>query len=418
MDADRSLGFERWSLELAEMADDRSNEPPEVPIGDVLGDVPLFREIQRVLLSSAGPINWELARQVGIAMASWGTEDPPASEEDRQGLVDTVRLAELSVADYTGLPIPTDIADVQAFRRAQWVEANIAGLREIVEPVAAKLGSALSQAPGGGLGIPPGMGMAEGSSELLDMLMQKMVPLLLGAQVGAALGHLGQRVLGQFDLAVPRPGHALYFVIPNIVGFERDWSLDRREFRLWVALHEVTHRFEFARPWARDHFLELVRDLIEHAELDLDGLQRQLEGMDLSNPEAMTEAFEGVGNLFGQSTDTEQRLRINRVQAFMAAAEGYGDHVMDALGGKLLPSFARIEEALKRYREGRAADRALEQLIGLEMRLEQYRLGKSFCDRVVELTEEATLARMWGSADSLPSMPELEEPTLWLTRMA
>jgi coenzyme F420 biosynthesis associated uncharacterized protein len=207
-------------------------------------------------------------------------------------------------------------------------------------------------------------------------------------------------------------------VIPNIVGFEQDWSLDRREFRLWVALHEVTHRFEFARPWAREHFLTLVRDLIEHAELDLDGLQRQLEGMDLSNPEAMTEAFEGVGNLFGQATDTEQRLRINRVQAFMAAAEGYGDHVMDALGGRLLPSFARIEEALKRYREGRAADRALEQLIGLEMKLEQYRLGKSFCGRVVELTDEATLARMWGSADSLPSMPELEEPTLWLTRMA
>jgi coenzyme F420 biosynthesis associated uncharacterized protein len=388
------------------MVEPGEDEPPQIPLGDVLSDVPLFREIQRVLLSGTGPVNWELARQVGIAMASWGDDDPAPTEEDRRGLADTVRAAELAVANFTGLAAPTDVAPVEAFRRAQWVEANIHGLRELLDPVAARLAKV--------------MGEAQGQPESMDMmqaLMQRMAPLLMGAQVGAALGYLGQRVLGQFDLAVPRPSGSLYFVIPNIAKFEKEWSLPPVEFRAWVALHEVTHRFEFARPWVRGHFLALVKDLVENAELDVAGLERRLEGMDLSNPEAMSGAFDDMGNLFGQASTPEQRLRIARVQAFMAAAEGYGDHVMEGLGRTMLPSYTRIEEALRRYRDGRHADQALEQLLGLEMKSEQYRLGKEFCARVVELTDQTILARMWDDAASLPSMPELEEPMLWLARM-
>jgi len=397
---------------MAEMAG-FGDEPPEVPLGDVLGEVPLFREIQRVILSSTGPVNWELARQIGIAVASWGTEDPRPTEQDRAGLADTVRAAELAVADFTGLPSPPDVASVEAFRRTDWVEANVRGLRDLIEPVAARLGKAMAEQPGPSpMPTPQG-----GQGELMEMVMQRMMPLLLGAQVGGVLGYLGQRVLGQFDLAVPRPGGGLYFVVPNIARFENEWSLDGREFRAWVALHEVTHRFEFARPWARDHFLHLVRDLVDHAELDLSGLQQRLEALDLSDAEALSKAFEGMNDLFGQASDPEQRLRIGRVQAFMAAAEGYGDHVMEALGRKMLSTYPQIEEALRRYREGRPGDQALERLLGLEMKREQYRLGREFCERVSSLTDEATLARMWESGEALPSLPELEEPTLWLARM-
>jgi coenzyme F420 biosynthesis associated uncharacterized protein len=391
-----------------------SGIPPEVPLGDVFGDVPLLREIQRVLLASTGPINWELARQVGIAIASWGQEDPRPGEEDRRALAETVRAAELAVADFTGLAPPVDVADVETLRRAQWVEANIRGLRDLIDPIGARLSEALRESH---REIQPSTEVAaSGPGEMLEMLLQPMVPLLLGAQVGAVLGYLGQRVLGQYDLAVPRPGGGLHFVIPNIARFENDWGLPSMEFRAWVALHEVTHRFEFARPWVREHFLGLVRDLVEHAELDLSGLERRLEGLDLSNPDALAEAFEGVGNLFGQSATGEQRLRIARVQAFMAAAEGYGDHVMETVGRRMLSEFTRIEEALRRHREGRHADQALERLLGVEMKLEQYRRGREFCARVSSLTDEAMLARMWQSADALPSMPELEEPTLWLAR--
>jgi coenzyme F420 biosynthesis associated uncharacterized protein len=373
----------------------------------------LLREIQRVLLASTGPVNWELARQIGIAMASWGEEDPAPSEQDRQQLEDTVRAAELAVADFTSLPTPGDVVEVQAFRRSQWVEANVRGLRDLLEPLAARLAKAIGEAQGE-LAI-----HAEGEgANLMEMVTRQMMPLLLGAQVGAVLGYLGQRVLGQYDLAVPRPAGSLYFVIPNIARFEKEWSLQPVEFRAWVALHEVTHRFEFARPWVREHFLSLVTDLVEHAELDLSGLERRLEGIDLGSPDALQEAFEGVGNFLGHASDPEQRLRIARVQAFMVAAEGYGDHVMDALGRRMLATYPQIEEALRRYREDRHGDQALERLLGLEMKREQYRLGSQFCAKVAELTDEATLARVWESPESLPSMPELEEPSLWLARMA
>ena len=386
---------------------DRMSEP-EQP------DVPLFRELQRVLMSSTGPINWELARQVAITMASWGSDDPAPTEDDRRGLAQMVRTAELAVADLTALPSPTDLAVVQAVRRAQWVESSIAGLRPLLEPMARKVTAALAETRGTTLPLE----MAGTPNEMLEQLMDTMVPLLLGTQVGAALGTLGQRVLGLFDLAVPRPGADLVFVVPNIAAFEREWSLDAREFRAWVALHEVTHRFEFAPSWVQPHVVRLVTDLVDHAMIDLAGLQDRLEGMDLANPTALSDAFEGMGSLFGQAADDEQRLRIARVQAFLAAAEGFGDHVHDVLAARMLPSWARIEEAVKRFREGRPADRALEQLLGLEMTDEQYRLGRDFCARVVTLTDQPTLSRMWASADSLPSMPELEEPTLWLSRMA
>jgi coenzyme F420 biosynthesis associated uncharacterized protein len=396
--------------------DSSADSPGQFPLGDALNDVPLFREIQRVLLSSSGPVNWELARQVGIATASWGTDDPAPTEEDQRALEDTVRAAELAVVEFTGLATPPELTEVRAVRRGQWVEANVGGLREAIEPVAVRLGGALGEAMPDLTETPEPVQGPQGA-EMMGMVMQRMAPLLLGAQVGSVLGYLAGRVLGQYDLAVPRAGGILLFVMPNISAFERDWSLSPVEFRAWVALHEVTHRFEFARPWARPHFADLVRDLVEHAELDLAAFERQLEGLDLSNPEALSEAVEGMGNLFGQSADPEQRLRVLRVQAFMAAAEGYGDHVAETLGRRMLTSYTMIEEALRRFREGRHGDRALERLLGLEMKDEQYERGRAFCDRVAEDAGEEVLARMWESAEALPSMPELEEPSLWLARM-
>jgi uncharacterized protein (DUF2342 family) len=100
----------------------------------------------------------------------------------------------------------------------------------------------------------------------------------------------------------------------------------------------------------------------------------------------------------------------------MSAAEGYGDHVMHRLGAELLPSYRRIEEAMHRYREGEAGDPVFERLLGVEMKREQYDAGHRFCETVVELTDEATLTRMWDSAESLPSLPEVHEPRLWLAR--
>jgi coenzyme F420 biosynthesis associated uncharacterized protein len=254
----------------------------------------------------------------------------------------------------------------------------------------------------------------------MTQLLAQLSPLLLGAQVGTVLGSLGQQVLGQFDIAIPRPegSGGLLFVVPNIAAFEKDWSLDPKEFRTFVAIHEVTHRFEFARPWAVERFRALLEDYTSTLRLDVEGLQRRLETLDPANPDAMRDVLGPGEGLFGAVLDDEQRLKLGRIQAFMSAAEGYGDHVAHALGGGLLSSAARIEEAMRRYREGERVDPVLERLLGIEVRREQYRLGRAFCDEVVSRTDEPTLARMWDSADALPSLPELDEPRLWLARTA
>ena len=389
-----------------------SNDPIRASGGDVWNDAPLFREIQRVLLSSSGPVNWELARQVGIATATAGSDDAEPADEDRRSFEDVVRVAELQVADFTGLSAPNDLPNVQAIRRGRWVQANIEGLRGVLDPAAAKLGEAITAAQREAI--------PEEAQAGVSQLLGQLSPLLLGAQVGSVLGTLAQQVLGQYDIALPRPegSGTLLFVVPNVAAFERDWSLDPTDFRTWVAIHEVTHRFQFAKPWALPRFRELVDDFMSTLRLDVDGLRSRLASLDPSNPGSMQEVLEGDEGLFGAVLDDEQRLKLGRIQAFMAAVEGYGDHVMHALGARMLSSYARIDEAMRRYRESDQVDPVLERLLGIEVKREQYRLGRAFCDAVADATDEPTLARMWDSAEALPSLPELEEPRLWMARSA
>jgi putative hydrolase len=376
---------------------------------DVGADAPLLREIQRVLLSSTGPVNWELARQIGIASASWSGEDPAPTGDDRRSFEEAVRLAELKVQGFTGLEPPRDLPRIDPVRRGQWVQANIEGLKSVVEPAASKLAEAVSRAQGEAP-------LAE-TAGFAQQMVRQLSPLLLGAQVGSVLGYLAQHVLGQYDIALPRSDSpALLFVVPNIAAFERDWSLPPTDFRTWVALHEVTHRFEFARPWALGRFRSLLEDFLSTVELDIKGLQTRLESLDMSDPQAVQDMLQGEEGLFGAVLDQEQRLKLGRIQAFMASAEGYGDHVTHAIGRELLSSYGRIEEAMRRYRETEQGDPVFERLLGIEMKREQYRLGRAFCDTVAELSDEATLARMWDSSESLPSLPELAEPRLWLAR--
>jgi putative hydrolase len=288
------------------------------------------------------------------------------------------------------------------------VNANTESLKALLEPAARRLTDAIERS--GGEQLPPEMAQLSG-------FLRQLSPLLLGTQVGQVLGMLAQRVLGQYDIAVPRSGPGqLLFVIPNLVAFERDWSLDPREFRTFVALHEVTHRFEFAQGWARERFQELLDDYLSTLKLDVEGMQARLGSLDPADPEALRQLAESDDGLFWADLDDEQRLKLGRIQAFMAAAEGYGDHVMQALGAELLGTYPRIEEAMKRYRDGEHGDPVFERLLGVDMKREQYGKGRAFCELVVEQTDEATLARMWGSADAMPSLPELDEPRLWLAR--
>jgi putative hydrolase len=375
---------------------------------EALRDAPLFRELQRVMAASSGPVNWELARQVGVATAAEAGDDPEPTDEDRRILEEAVRIAELQVTDATGLAPPSEVARVRAVRRAEWVSATIEELRSTLEPAAARLSDALTRAMQDQL--PAEMAGAAG-------ILGQLGPLLQGSQTGAVLGTLAQRVLAQYDLAVPRAVPSMMlFVVPTIASFERDWSLDPVEFRTHVALHEVTHRLELARPWARERFAELLGDYGRTLTIDVEGLRERFASLDPSDPEALQRSLGGDDALFGTVLDDEQRLKLARIQAFMAAAEGYADHVTHELGVRLLSTHGRIEEAMRRHREAELAEPVFERLLGIDMPRERYELGRVFCDRVAAETDERTLARMWDGPDALPSLPELEEPTLWLSR--
>jgi putative hydrolase len=382
--------------------------------GDQFAEAPLLREIQKVLAASSGPVNWELARQAAIGSIA-GVEDPAPSEDDQRMLEDTVRAAELQIAEFTGLESPGDVAGVQAVRRSQWISSNIESLRGLIDPAAARIGAAIERSMPAGTELEAAES-SPGTAVPPEMFGQ-MSSLLLGAQVGSVLGFLAQRVLGQYDIAVPRPQPTLLFVIPNIKAFEKDWSLAPQEFRAWVALHEVTHRFEFASGWSRERFRTLLDDYLSNVEFDVGALQQRFEQLDIANPEALQHLMEDDDGLLGPVLDDEQRIKLARVQAFMSAAEGYGDHVAHALGRRMLTSYGQIQEAMRRYREGESSDPVFGRLLGIEIKREQYEAGRAFCDKVADETDERTLARMWDSAESLPSLPEIYEPTLWLSRI-
>jgi putative hydrolase len=385
---------------------------PQVPNPfDQLRDAPLFQELQRILFSSSGPVNWELARQIAVATSASAGEDPEPSEADRRAFEEAARVAELHVASFTGLEPPSDVAVVRAVRRAEWIQANVESLRPVLEPAAEKLGAAVNEAQRGA--IPQDALEMAGQ---MGQMMAQMSPLLLGAQVGSVLGFLAQHVLGQYDIAVPRSGHGtVLFVAPNVEVFRRDWSLDATEFRTWVALHEVTHRFEFSRSWTLPRFRELLDDFLSTIRIDVEGLQRRLETLDPQDPEGMQRMLEGEEALFGTVLDDEQRIKLGRIQAFMSSAEGYADHVMHGVGKGLLKTYGQVEEATRRDVAGEP-DPVFERLLGIEMKKDQYMLGRTFADTVAAETDEQMLSKMWDSPDALPSLPELQEPTLWLAR--
>ncbi|HYH27188.1 MAG TPA: zinc-dependent metalloprotease, partial [Actinomycetota bacterium] len=302
---------------------------------------------------------------------------------------------------------------VEVVRRARWVESNLTGLRPLFEPVANRMSELLRSAR-----EQESPGAAEGGM-MIEAVLGQLGPLLMGAQVGTVMGQLGTRVLGNYDLPVPRDEPSLHFVVPNIAAFEKEWSLEPDEFRAWVAMHEVAHATGLHRPWVRGHVVGLVKELAEGMELDLSGLEARLGSVDPSNPQALSEALGDPSELFGGEPTGERKILADRLRAFVIAAEGHAGHVLLTVGRHRLSSFARIEEAMRRRHEDRSQEeRMADRLLGLELEPDQYRLGERFCETVEERTDAVTLARMWDSAEAFPSMPELEEPTLWLSRTA
>jgi putative hydrolase len=374
-----------------------------------LRDAPLFRELQRVMAAGGGgPVNWELARQVGVATAAEAGGDPEPGGSELHGLEEAVRVAELQVTAGTGLEAPARLAPVRAVRRSAWVTANAASLRGLIEASAVRMSGALEASLAEQL--PPEAGQLGG-------LLAQVGPLLYGTQAGQILGRLATQTFATFDLAVPRDGEDdLTFVLVNIEAFERDWSLDPAEVRTAVALREVAARLAFSGPWVTGHLRSLIDDAGVALTIDVDGLMRRFASMDTADADGIEGALDEAAPIFRTDLDDEQRLRLARVHAFLGIAEAFAAHVSATIGAELLPGWPMIAEALRRRGDAGILEPVFSQLLGIPFEPAVLEEARAFCDAVVARTDEHVLGSMWSSADAMPSMPEIREPTLWLSR--
>jgi coenzyme F420 biosynthesis associated uncharacterized protein len=325
-------------------------------------------------------------------------------ERLERDLAVAVPRAEDLVAEPSGIPRPPPVR-WKVIDRNKWAETNIKSLSILIAPLAAKVGARLDAAP-----VPV-------------RLAQRTI---VSAEVGALLGYVSRRVLGQYDLLVPEtapgsPGEGdamLYFVGSNMVETERRYGFVPEEFALWVALHEVTHRFQFAGvPWLRRRFFALVERYFDLIDLDARGLAKRLsEGaIRLAKRAVPPEERNPIYIL----ASPEQRVVVDDIQALMAVVEGHGNFVMDYVGERVIPSFHRMRGIFERRRQQTTRlQRIFNYAIGLEMKLRQYELGRQFCDAVVARGGLGALAQLWVAEDGFPTLRELRDPSLWLRRVA
>jgi coenzyme F420 biosynthesis associated uncharacterized protein len=314
-----------------------------------------------------------------------------ALERQAPGLVD--RAAALA-SEETGLAW-VGTPGVAVVTRSQWAEANIAAFGRLLAPAEKKL------------------------AERRKMFGGRIIGRLLAAEVGALVGILAKRVLGQYELVVPssdgEAGDTVLLAGANILHMERQHEFRPAEFRFWVALHECTHRLQFTGvPWMRDHFLSLVSNLVEASEPEAGRMQRLAGEMRAAAKEGRPVMDER--GLMGILATPDQRRLIDQVQALMALLEGHGHIVMDRIGARELVSQDRMSKVLKaRRRDPRTA--AFFRVTGLEMKLKQYEMGERFILGVERVAGFGGLDAVWSEPAALPTLDEISRPERWLARV-
>jgi coenzyme F420 biosynthesis associated uncharacterized protein len=371
-------------------------------------------------------IDWGAAQRVGELVAG----SPPYGGVRAASVEPLAHDFARRVSDYSGLQLPSELPALEAVDRPTWIAANLKSMRPM-------LGELTASTNGGLLRSGP-----------LSASLRSASGFFMGAQVGALTGVLSQRVLGQYDLALldatvaPR----LLLLAPNLALTARQLSVDRDELVLWVTIHEITHAVQFSgAPWLREYLGGMLKELIAGlrmtiagsedagadgdgdrngaAESEASGSQDAPAGRDwlpkLPDPTELREMVERVrrGEILRLTLGEDRWALVERMQAVMSLIEGHAEHTMDAIGAEVLPSLPRLRTAMNHRRAAKGLPwRVLERLLGLELKMRQYEVGRRFCDAVVDEGGPAALARAWSGPEALPSTAELEEPSLWLAR--
>ncbi|MFD3650889.1 zinc-dependent metalloprotease [Streptomyces cyaneofuscatus] len=370
-------------------------------------------------IGGAEMVDWNLAVATATRLVRPG---PEISREEARAVVAELRrhakASEEHVRAFTRMiPEGTEPEDtpVLVVDRAGWIRANVAGFRELLRPLLAKMESRRSGGPGGAV-----LGAVGGK--------------VTGVELGMLLSFLASRILGQYETFAPAtrelPGSAdgggrLLLVAPNIVHVERELDVDPHDFRLWVALHEETHRTQFTGvPWLRDHLQGEIQTFLDETDVDpmafLERLREAAQSLSgAGRPEGERGDGDGGRSLVDVVQTPAQREVLGRLTAVMSLLEGHADFVMDGVGPEVVGSVAEIREKFQKRRAQGAGrlDQALRKLLGLDAKLRQYKDGEKFVRSVVEEVGMDGFNRVWTSPNTLPTKAEIAKPAEWVARV-
>ena len=387
------------------------------PAGNPFEGLPFLGDLAKLLGQQAGGA-WESARQLAVTVATEGTSESNVDPVERMGIEQLARVADLHVADVTGLSTsvsgrPVTVVPVN---RTRWVMDSLDAYRPLVERLADTLGAAPEDLD---LADDPAAGMFAG-------MLQAFQPMVLAMTAGSMVGHLGQRTLGQYDLPIPRSTdgpHAdeLLLVVPNIDAFADEWSLARDDVRLWVCVSELAHHAVLGVPHVRAALDDLLAQYSSSFRNDPSALEDRIGELDLGDPSSFAGLQEAIGSpdlILGAITSPEQDVLRPRIEALVAVVVGVVDHVLDVVGDKLIANYPMLTEALRRRRvEAGEADRFVERLFGLELGQATYDRGSAFVQGVLERAGEDGLRNLWTDPAHLPTPNEVDAPGLWLARI-
>lgn len=361
------------------------------------GATVLQREIVR--RSGAHLIDWDAVRD--IARRRLGASADPIPAEQRRRAEDFYRAALLKiepiVAEEIGAALPEAIEVPAVVDRVEWIDLNLVTFRHLFARVEELL-----------------LASQTGPDNAARAVARVVNRRMSNQQIGFLLAFLGRKVLGQYDVSLlaagPAPRGRLNFVDQNIVATARTLGVPLDQFRVFIALHEATHAFEFeAYPWVRRYFADRVSTTIEAFAADASQLGERLRRTLLTR---------GDGHWLERMMTPQQLHAFRGTQALMSLLEGYSNHVMNAAGARILPGFAELHDQFERRAERRTGiERAIMRLTGLDLKMEQYAAGERFVAAVIAQRGRGFLNQVWTGPAWLPTLDEIRAPEAWISRI-
>ncbi len=353
-------------------------------------------------------IDWDVAAATAIR---WVRPGPQVSLADARAVVAELREQAAAVTgpvrEVTGLPGDGQAGMVAVVDRPGWIRANVSGFQVVFDPLAEKMARS---------------GASAGPGSVLTAVGSRVT----GMQAGLTLAYLASRVLGQYELFLPpdpdqpgadAPPGRLTLVAPNIVMVERELGVNPGDFRRWVCLHEETHRTQFTSvPWLRPYVQQQMTEFLLASDLDPASILNRLRAA----ADAVSGAVRGANgeSLIEAMQSPRQREILDRLTAVMTLVEGHGDYVMDAVGAAVVPSVEQIRARFEARRgSGGRGEQVLRRILGIDLKMRQYRQGSAFVRAVVEQAGMDSFNRVWTSPQTLPTRAELADPARWLERM-